>query len=267
MTGKSPPKAPPSPSDVQLDAIRELLETQRQQREAATSQPAKPAKLDIADNLAGYLVAQGLTEEEARIVIVNAIYSFAPEGTEIPTDAKLRLMEVKQQKQLRDLQQKQEAEAKQREAQSYEAARQQGLQHFELLGRQLEASRFHNSAVFFDDPAEYAAVMEAKANELVRLAEAQNVDLPRGAQFIELVQQAVEDTVGGKLTKAEQRRANLAKAQAPTEDKPQPKPTSVPGATAAPAPSSGAKSSGWMSMAAADKLSREMFRSLTKDNQ
>lgn len=265
---QAPQKAPPSASDLQLDVLKELLEAQRQHREA-NQPPPKVAKADITENLAGYLVAQGLTEDEARVVIVNAIYGFAPEGTDVPVEAKLRLMEVKQQRQLRDLEQRQAAEAKQREAQSFETARQQGLQRFELLGRQLEASKYQASAIFFDDPAEYAGVMESKANELVRLAEAQGIELPRGDSFVELVQAAVEESVGGKLTKAEQRRANLAKVQAPApEGKPQTKPASVPGATTAPAPSSGAKASGWMSMAAADKISREMFRSLTqRDNQ
>lgn len=261
------PKQPPSPEAINAEALRELLEETRarraNQREAEKQAPQGGNKGDILGDPLGFLMGQGLTADEAKMAIVHAVYGLNPEGAEVPVDVKLKLAELRQAKALREHQQELEKRQAETATKQAEEARQSALMQFELLGRGLETSPYQASAAFYDNPSEYAQAMAHWAQLLYTAATEQGEELPTGQDFVQLVQQAVEDQVGSRLTKAQQRQAaRQAVASAP---EPEAKPTvkGVPSATKStpPAPST---RTGKLTKEEADKMSSSLLAGFMK---
>ncbi len=193
----------------------------------------------------------GYSEDEVKVVLANAVYALSPDA-DVPVDAKLRLMDVRQKKALRE--QKQELEKREAEAkrQQEESSKKQAMETFEYLGRSIDPEKYQASAAIYDDPRDYANAMADVAAKLVEAAEERNMDLPVGQMFIDIVQKAVEEQANARLERVKQR---IVPKTAESEPKAAPK---VPGAltSATPAPLTKNK---WLTAEEANRLSDEIL--------
>lgn len=255
------PEAKPDPGSIEREALKELLEEARARRQAQAQPQTPKASPAAVDGLLEHLQAQGWTEEEAKLAVVHAVFSLNPDGKEVPVDVRVKLSEAKQQRALREHQQQLEREKAEAQRQAEERAEAEAVARFELLGRSLETSPYKASAAFYE-PEEYANAMQVMALRLFEAANERQAELPRGDEFIKLVQTAIEEQVSRRLTRAQQKQlarqaeANTAEA-APAGVK---KPGSVPSATTSLAPATGP--TGVLTRADAEAQSRAIFQSI-----
>lgn len=253
-------EAKPDPGSIEREALKELLEDARARRQAQTQAPKSPSPAAV-DSLLEHLQSQGWTAEEAKLAVVHAVFELNPDGKEVPVDVKVKLSEAKQQRALREHQQQLEREKAEAQRQAEERAEAEAVARFELLGRSLETSPYKASAAFYE-PEEYASAMQAMAMRLFEAANERQAELPRGDEFIKLVQTAIEEQVSRKLTRAQQKQLARQAEATTTEAAPAgvKKPGSVPSATTSLAPAT--SPAGVLTRADAEAQSRVIFQSI-----